>query len=502
MSGRIAAILSILILLPVLVGPIIVGFLLEDEITSQIGRPGTGIVLEYERGLYTSTARTTLTMGPDSGALAGSEVVLDHLIIHGPVPLAAPVIGRSPIDLAVFVVRSRFDADPEAIPNVARALDGAAIATVDTHVGLDRSVEAELEAPPFELEGGTFEWKGMSGEMAGSSEAGTADGVIELHGLEAFDGVTSFTVAPGTARFSVDGDRARLVATLDQEGMELVSEDGRLALGTFHAEGESAVSGDPFRPTEGKGTLTEISGGGGLGDTGFLISDLEFTQKSTIDDASGLYRGEMSFGFTSGQTGARPADGPGGFKVVLDRIDPEAAVRFRNALQTLEASGGSPEEVAAMRPFIVLEQLPGLLASSPSFDLKDLSFDAPEGRLAGAFHLSVDGSQPEMLQDPFSLMGQLEMSANMDAPEALLRRLLAPLANAAAEDAPEVAEGEMPDGEAADTLLHPVDAWLANGTLVREGDRLRMDARFENGFPMLNGKPADPALMMKLMPGM
>lgn len=194
--------------------------------------------------------------------------------------------------------------------------------------------------------------------------------------------------------------------------------------------------------------------------------------------------------------------------VVLDRIDREAVLRMRDALQALEASGASPEEIEAMRPFTLMENLPAVLASSPSLDVEDLVYEAPEGRLEGALHLSVDGSQPEMLADPFSLMGQLAARLHLDAPEALLRRLLAPLAAARVEEDPgaggvhSVDDAAVVDPAAPPELVHPVDAWLASGTLVREGDRLILDARFENGFPMLNGRPADPALMMQMMPGM
>ena len=51
-----------------------------------------------------------------------------------------------------------------------------------------------------------------------------------------------------------------------------------------------------------------------------------------------------------------------------------------------------------------------------------------------------------------------------------------------------------------------VQVAAAGGVNVRlydlNPDRVRIDARFENGFPMLNGEPADPALMMELIPGM
>jgi hypothetical protein len=271
---------------------------------------------------------------------------------------------------------------------------------------------------------------------------------------------------------------------------------------------------DAFGPSEGTATLAAVSGGGGIGESGFLVDGLGVRQAISLDEASGLYRGSLRFGFERGQWGTRPADGPGRLGIVVDRIDRDAVLRLRDALQALEASGASPEEIEAMRPFTVLEHLPAVLASSPSFDVEELVYQAPEGRLEGTFHLSVDGSQPEMLADPLSLMGQVKARLHVDGPEALLRRLLAPLAHARVEEtsggdgaasghgdatAPAASAGKAatePD------LIHPVDAWLASGTLVREGDRLVLDARFEDGFPMLNGRPADPALMMQLMPGM
>lgn len=501
MSGRIAATLAVLVLLPVLVGPIAVGVVLERQVAAQLaGSPELPFELEYERGLYFSRARTRFSLADAAGdaSLEGQALVVDHVIVHGPVPLAAPLVGRSPFGFAAMWVHSSLEVDAEALPNVARALDGAALVRLDTRVGFDRRLDLALEAPAFVLEDGRLTWKGLVGDATVEPLGGAGAGRIEMRGLELSDGETTLVVAPASGRFQLDLERRRLATVLDQQGLELVSPESRLAVGALHVESEAPLVGDAFGPSQGSARLTEISGGGGIGDAGFLIEGVAFAQRISLDDATGLYRGQADLGFERSRLGTRAPDGPGSVQVVIDRVDRAAVMRMRDALQALETSGAGPEQIESMRPFVVLEQLPSVLASSPSFDVRDLVYLAPEGRLEGALHVSVDGSQPEMLQDPFSILGQLEASARLGAPEALLRRLLAPWAVARAEQAAAADAG----GDREPEPIHPVDAWLASGTLVREGDRLVLDARFERGLPMLNGRPADPALMLQLMPGM
>ncbi len=513
-SARVAIVLAILLLLPIVFGPIVVGVLIErglDRVRASGATPGVDI--EFERGLYTSRARTSLAVDRTDGT-AGA-ITLDHVIVHGPIPLAAPAIGRSPLDLVVVLVDSKLAPDLEMMPGVEQALDGEALATAFTRVGPRGDVESKIVSPAFELAGGRFVWAGLEGRIELVDDMTRVSGDVTVEGLRIADDQVSLAMQPGTARFDADLRGQRLEAQIEQQGTEWVFGDQRFSSGAVRIEADQPLGGDLLGDATSTWTIERIAGAGSLGEGDFEMSGIEIEQVVERNFDSGLHRGELGLAFETWRVGDDPVEGPGGLRMHVARIDRAAVQRFQAALQELEESGAPPDQIEAMRPFVVMEHLPALLASSPALDVRDAFVDAPDGRAEATFHLTVDGSEPELLTDPFMMMSLIEAHASVEGTDPLLRRLadrmlpalyaappVAPQADSGLvvsnPDAADPGAGEVPLGEAIDR----VDVWLEDGTLVQEGERLTFEARFENGMPMLNGQPADPELITNLMPGM
>ncbi len=518
-SARVAIVIVILLLLPVVFGPIVIGLLIERGVEQVLAaNVASGIDVEFERGLYTSRARTSLAIEGSDGT--GGALAAEHVIVHGPIPLAAPAIGRSPFDLAIVLVHSRVSPDPATMPGVAEALGDAPLVSVFTRVTSQGDVEALIDAPPFELGGGRLIWAGLTGRIDARDRFDRISGELAAEGLRLADDQVSLVLQSGQATFDADLVAGRLAATLEQSGSEWVFGDRRFASGAIRIEADQPLGGDLLGDARSRWRIERLAGAGGLDVDDFEMTDLELEQLVAFDAETGLHRGELGLAFASWRVGAVPADGPGGFRVHVERIDRAAVERFRNALQELEQSGASPEDIEAMRPLVVMDQLPGLLQTSPVFEVRDGFVESPDGRLDARLRVTVDGSEPALLGDPFMLMSLIEAHASVEGPEPLVRRLAERLLPAASPAPPEAVppgtvisdpdaglpvEGAADAGLAGEAEGPPVDrvaGWLESGTLVRDGDRVRFEARFTNGMPMLNGQPADPALITNLMPGM
>lgn len=513
MSARIAVVILILLLLPIVFGPIVIGLLIERGLEEVLAATESAPVeVEFDRGLYTSRARTRVARSDGGGAVLEAE----HVIVHGPIPLAAPAIGRSPLDLVIAIVHSRVEADAEAMPNVAAALGDAALATVVTRVTAVGDIDSSIDSPGFEVDGGRLIWGGLVGGITLRESGRFLAGELATEGLRVADAESSLTVEPATGSFDVDLYAKRLEARFEQAGTEWVAGDRRFRTGPIRIEGDQPIGGDVLGDARSVWMISELAGGGGLGEGDFEMRGLKIEQTLERAPESGLLRAEIGLAFDAWQVGAAPPDGPGGLIVALERVDRAAVERLREALQEVERTASSPEEAEAMRPFVVLDQLPGLLATSPVFAVRDAFVEGPEGRLEAALHVTVDGSQPELLSDPFMMMALVDARASMQGPEPLVRRMTERLLPAVQTAPPVVAtppdgavvsapvpEPPAPHGPGEpDEADDRVDAWLRAGTLVRDGDELRFEARFEDGVPWVNGAPADPAFVSGLVPGM
>ncbi len=115
-------------------------------------------VISYERGWYRSTAQTRLAV---RGARPDEGLLLNHVIVHGPVPLGDVAHGKVPLGLAQAVVYSH------DVPASGQASsEHSPFISLRTEVGLRRDITVEYEVPPYQDAKQGFEWGGLHGSAA------------------------------------------------------------------------------------------------------------------------------------------------------------------------------------------------------------------------------------------------------------------------------------------------------------------------------------------------
>ncbi len=115
-------------------------------------------VVSYERGWYRSTAQTRLMV---RGAKPGDALLLNHDIVHGPVPLGDVTHGRLPLRLALAVVYSH---DAPSSENASQ--EHRSLIALRTEIGLRKDIALEYEILPYQDAKQGFEWGGLHGSAS------------------------------------------------------------------------------------------------------------------------------------------------------------------------------------------------------------------------------------------------------------------------------------------------------------------------------------------------
>jgi len=494
----VAGVLGIL----VLSGPIITGFVIERthpmliEVADE-SAPDVQIASTFDRGLFISTAETTLRF---DGADESDILVIQHEIAHGPIPIGELWHGRSPLSLVVAVVDSRYEVDPEALPNVAAALDGQPLFRLVTWLGFDRSVRLALSSPPFELAEAGYIGGGLEGRSEFDPETGEASGEIHVaaQSLRDEDG-SSLAIAPTEASFRVEPG---------EEGANPAS--GRVEVGAISFEGPaSRVRVATSRATY-SGTLRQGAFETGLFDlrVGDVHSEpitdaaaepgellgLRLVEESEFDEQRGLRSLTTTVTFDRLVSGA-DVYGPGRLVLAIRNVDVVAAGEFRDALAALDARAASDADALGARLALIEQFLPRLLGSSPEMVLEKFSVQSPHGELVGGGRVGIDGRDPAMLGSVLMALMQTRAVIEFSIPAPLMQTMVERYVIASVRDEmPEVSDEDLQQMAAMmrDTLL---EQFVARGLLIRDGAVYRVDARFTDGMPSLNGQPIDPAML-------
>ena len=142
-------------------------------------------VMSYERGWFRSAAQTLLTV---RGAKPDEGLMLDHDIVHGPVPLGDVAHGKLPLGLVGAVVYSH-DAPSSNQPSS----EHTPFVTLRTQVGLREETIIDFGLHPDQEAQQGFEW----GEVRGTAflpRTGTRTVTFESPGLRAAQGAFSLDI--------------------------------------------------------------------------------------------------------------------------------------------------------------------------------------------------------------------------------------------------------------------------------------------------------------------
>jgi uncharacterized protein YdgA (DUF945 family) len=460
---------------------------------------------EYRRGWLSSSARTRLTIADEQG---GEPLVvpLEHDVVHGLVPLGMLARGGSPFDVLVGRVVTEHHLDAERLPRFAEALKGRPFLQATTRIGVTGMVDVELHSPSFVLDDGSFESEGMVGDVRLSLSDGRGQGAVRVGVLHLRDGEgvalidggkLSFESEPGQGGEGAASSRVSGVLELGAVSLEGEGGRARIAPARLRFSGESGEGATIAGQTELE--LSEVEAHPAQGRSLVLrgLELLEVREQST-PDARRDFRADLSF--QALELGDERY-GPGELQGAIRNIDAQAFEALQEAAAAVEAAGDDEQAKMQAQMALMGGQLPAFLAPSPEIALEKLHLVGESGALDASIRLGVDGSDPSMLGNPFMLLTKVQAAAKLDSPGPMLEALLdGYYERTLREEQPEL-DAEALGVLARETRAATLEKLLADGTLVRKGDRYAFEARLEEGLPIINGAPADPTFLMGIVPG-
>ncbi len=461
----------------------------------------------YRRGWLVSTAQTHLGLpAPSHGEAV--EIALRHDIVHGPVALGMLARGEWPIGPLFAVVDTRYDADPQRLPNIAASLAGRPLLRARARLGFDRSASVLLESPGFELDGGRLTWRGMRGDLELRAEGGKSTAVIEIAPLQLADEDAKLRLADSVMSFALERARAEGVEDASS-AISLRATLGSLALESAGLRARIAQSAIVFsgRVRAGQLAFSELR---------VATDELEVTRNGAADESAVTLRGASlrqrserveggprSFSLDIGfEDLVIDADryGPGRMDMALRGIDGRAWSALRQALDELASRDLEEPAYARARAALFARHMPEVLAPSPEVAVSRLELTGDDGILSASARIGVDGSDPRALTSSSMLASKVFAELKTSLPPAILNAMLDEyLENSVAGQAESLGPGEI--AALAELVRGRMLArLLSDGTLLRDGNGYRLHARLRDGLASLNGQPADASLLTGIIP--
>lgn len=499
---------SAVVLVLLLLGSFVCGLVLERVYGRIIdeAQAGSGGLYEisgvFQRGWLSSSAQTRLVF-PDAAGGEPVELPLEHDVVHGPIPLAMLARGGNPLDWLLGRIVTEHHLSAERLPRIASALGGRPFVRAIARIGMTGIVDVELESPSFELEDGSVSSEGLEGELQLAPRSGEASGTIRLGAVRVRDTQGVATLDGSTFEFASEpgqGDATgQLSGAWELGALALEGESGSLRLGSssMRFEGESGQGASIAGRTEIElGTLEAKAPEG----EPIALRGLKLVERREVNPSTAHREFHANLSFEDLEV-AGDRFGPGTVEAAIRNIDADAFEALREAAAAVEAAGDDEMKKMEAQMSLMSEQLPAFLSPSPEVALEKLHLVGESGALDASLRFGVDGSDPSMLGNPFMLLSKLQASASLDGPVAMLE--------AALDDYYERSlRQEQPELDTASraalaqaTRVATLDKLTTDGTLIRKGDRYTLEARLEEGLPIINGVPADPTFLMGILPG-
>lgn len=415
----------------------------------------------YERGLFTSTARTRVILpypadpkdAQDAGAAGAPKrmsLLLESTIIHGPLPFRQPE-ERLVLKPVLAVIESKLVHEPASV--IPRELDIRSVSVVGALGGITVSTFV----PPAEIalpggKGTRLHWKGMEQELRLSRD------MVELE-IEA-----------------------------GGEGLEIEDADVRLGVGPFSLTGECRRSEEDLYvgAVQGKIDHMAVSAGQGNGSVVFKLTDMDLAARDGVE--KGLLHLEYALGAKTVRAGDWEA-GPLSLTMVMRNLDIALFRQCQASMQEVQLKAGtmSQEEQQELLIESLDGVLSGLLRPSPEFALKDIVLRTPHGDLTGLFTMTVHG---EAVREDITA-AQVPMLLDIKADAAAEEGLFLALAERFIKSKL-IADGVGPEAledTAKQAALQTLDSLAAQGVLLREGGSVRSGFTLKNGVVAVNGRP-------------
>ena len=346
---------------------------LQAEFTNGIGKLNqhgvSAQVTSYERGLFSSTAKTEWTLGSGEEP---TKFTAEHKISHGPLPMGHAA-----------EIHTAFSLPADADAELKTALNGRAPVEVVTKVGWSRSSSNLMTSPAVvaKVKDSEMNWGGMKIEWDMPADMKAAKGTANFAGLAFKDEEGSTAMEKTSMRFDVKQPKDQqfwvgpFAMMVDKVTATRVDEDGKSSSSSF--EGLSMDS-----DTTLKEDLVEMSLKGAL-----KSAKLE---DSKADDLV--------------------------LDVVLRNIDAAWLNHFMEMAKRKTAAEGEDDDMGSDFRETLMKTVTKALARQPAIEIKRIAMRTPEGlsEFGAALQYLGDG---ENMSNPFQ---DLKVSLNANVPKPVL----------------------------------------------------------------------------------
>ncbi len=414
----------------------------------------------FERGWLSSTAETVIRY-------PGLPIEFNalHKISHGPIPIDRLLEGGIHYTPVQALIKSRVtvvalggdQSKPSALLSRLPPL------TADTTIGLNGDGTVHIGLPEIKKatpDGGTFEWRGMTGDLAFDKEWNKLRANLRIPGI-------SFT---GTSGKGLTGD-------LSLSNLTVHSDLHEGAAGYFF--GENLV------------TIEKV----GLGPT-IVLRGLRF---STMTRPSGDNVNMVITYKIKEANVANDRYGPGQLILEARKLDAAALEKFEKEVNAIYRKNLPEEQVSLMVLGKTLELVANLSKKAPEVEITKLSFKSKQGEVTGKAKFVLDGSKVDVNKNPMLLLTALRGKAELTFPPGILKPLLAPLIQRDIEAYQK--SGKLTEKETAklnpETMGKIIDQALPlylsknelTRLLVHDGDKYKITASIKRGRFLVNDKP-------------
>lgn len=423
---------------------------------ASLGTPVRISLLSYERGFYSSTARTRVDILPEPAAPNGEDgehgkpeepfrLELDHRIVHG--------LGTSGIHYARVITTLA----PESLQGSAlgRFFGDAQPLTITTTVGLTGATQGQLHSPAArnrltaDTGEGEIIWQGLQGSFLLPADGQSSEFSLDSAGLQA-EG------AMGSARL-----------------------DGLAVRGRMYKGAESGLwLGDTS--TEMARAELQMMG------SGFAMDGLRILGEAR--EANGLVSSSVAWQSRRIGFGADEVSDLA-LRMTISNLDAAALKAYEDSMQQ-PLTGASPEQIQQqMRAGqeMLARQMPRLLAKKPQLTIEQsgFKFNGAAVNLGGKLRYAGNG------KDPFS-PADLAGEAHVVLPAPMLAGILRKRLETQAQAQALLSEDGSVDASALaeEASRQMIDGLVQQGLLMAEADgRYRSDFKLEQGAFTINGLP-------------
>ncbi|MBI2486916.1 MAG: YdgA family protein [Deltaproteobacteria bacterium] len=462
-------VLIILLLLIVAVGITPYWFGLETEktykkILKEVSESGNVDVAQksYNRAWFNSTAETVFKIRSRNQKIA--SLIVNDNISHGPIPLKQLFSANFQLKPVQAIIYSTLKITPETQNELADFFAKLPPAEMKTTLYIRGNGESQLSVPAFNYQlkekNESINWEGLNGRTTFSSNFKQLTTSMKSLGLMAKN--DEFALFVKNIEFNSD---------LHSDTPDLYSPLGSV---TFKIE---------LIDIEKKEAKKER----------FSIKDIELTGSTEVSNNN--INSTHSLGFANLRVDGANY-GPGLYEIAIRKIDAPTWGKLQKTLKEIQKVD-TPDEKQSLTVFgKIIEILPDLLKKSPEIELTKLSLQTHEGEVLGRAKVIIDGSNPELIKNPFFLLTAVNAEAYISIPAPFFEFMLRNLARKNLITEIEERGDEIPSDQEINELTKSAAArelqrLVEQRIFVVENDNLKLRATYKQGELKLNGQPIE-----------